>query len=165
VLTSRARATALVLWVVATGVLVGCDDSSPESREVSPSVTVVPLPPYEKAPVPEGFEKRSLVPGLWRLQAVEDDDRTIVVRVATGGCLKFDHMQIDASGPASLTLTAINEAWVPTGGASCTMELGVDAYRLVLPDKLAGRRIDGECESGDDTPQQRQCAAVEQVIG
>src|SRR5437899_12681524 len=49
---------------------------------------------YQRPAPPNGWTTMT-VSGLWRLERVGDDDRTLVVRVATSGCLKFDHMTVD----------------------------------------------------------------------
>lgn len=117
-----------------------------------------PLPPYERSqPVdPTGYDL-SLARGLWRLNDVEDDDQTLTVTVVTGGCLYFSHMTVDSIDDSSVTLTAWNQAWSPKDGYSCDDALHIGQYRVRLPEPLRGRRLDGQCEPGDDTVEARQC--------
>lgn len=123
-----------------------------------------PLSPYEKARVPDGYEARQ-VEGLWRLERVESDDRTLVLRAASGGCWKFDFMSMDATTGDAIRLTAWNEQWHPTRvNYACTAELTVASYRVRLSERVAGRRIDGQCVEGDSSPAERQCAAVIAVM-
>ena len=128
-------------------------------------VRLDPLPPYEKPPVPDGF-RAERVSGLWRLERIEADSRTLVIRAASGGCWKFDFMSLDGTSPGSIHLTAWNEAWRPTReNYGCTLELSIGSYRVRLPQPLAGRRIDGECLPGDSSPRERQCAILSTVAG
>ena len=140
--------------------LVPNDSPSDTRTVVDGTERLYALPPYMKPAVPDGYEARP-VKGLWRLEDVESDSRTLVIRAASGGCWKFDFLSVDSLTTESVRLTAWNEQWVPIReNYGCTLELGLATYRVRLPEPVDGRRIEGECRPGDESPAERQCAAL-----
>jgi hypothetical protein len=102
-----------------------------------------PVPPSAPVDVPPGYEART-VPAEWRLERVEEDDRTLVVRVATGSCLRFDHLTMESRDSERIVLEAWNEEWVPVAeGAGCDDDQRFDTHRVSLPERVDGRTIAG----------------------
>ena len=154
------RLALLPLVVAACGARRGSEAASSTGRERRAPL----IPPHVASPAPEGFQ-RTQEEGLWRLAAVEPDDRVLRVRIATGGCRAADHMEVRQSTPEAITLVAIVDELRPTGeGVACTMALGLNEHRVRLPDAVANRRIEGECHPGDVTPEQRQCASLAAAV-
>ena len=125
------------------------------------SVRLDPLPPYAKPAVPPDAYAATIEEGLWRLERVEADDRTLLVRVVEGGCSNFAFMTIDRLAAGTIELSAWNEELRPIReDYGCTLELGLATYRVRLPERLLGRRVQGECRVGDRSPSERQCTAL-----
>lgn len=154
----------LVLALVACAPARGVGSGAGSEATSSPTsdATLQPLPPYAKPPVPAGYTP-SIGPGLWRLQSIAKDDRTLTIRVATSGCLNFDHATVEYATD-SIKLTAWNEVWTPGEGYGCTLPLYLHEYRVRLAEDVRGRTVLGECKAGDATPAERQCASLRSAV-
>lgn len=72
------------------------------------------MPPMAPSGVRAGYEART-VPAEWRLERVEDEDRTLVVRVATGSCPRFDHLTMESADGDRIVLEALERGVGPRG--------------------------------------------------
>lgn len=160
---------AKLVFLVAV-MLAGCSSSPSSDATRAPASPppseheqrLDPLPPFQQLPPSDLKATPSTSPGLWLLYDVESDDETIEVTVATGGCDTFSHMTVEEINKSSLVLRSWNNTWVPTTAdgqsGGCTANLIWGRYRVRLPEPLRGRRLDGQCKSGDDSPEARVCA-------
>jgi hypothetical protein len=79
-----------------------------------------------------------LISTPWRL--VRKDSRTLFVLVASGGCIRFDHVAADER-EEEVTLTALSERITRKGASSCTGELQLEVVAACLDDPLGDRKL------------------------
>lgn len=89
--------------------------------------------------------------------------RTLVLRVAGGGCPgRFDHATVTETTTA-VALVAWDVAIRASGQNACTLDLSTHAYTIVLRHRLGGRSLAGACSPTDGSSDGRVCMALEQA--
>jgi hypothetical protein len=92
-------------------------------------------------------ERELVVP--WRLAAVRERGRVLVLRYAAGGCLRGDGRAVVAATARSIEIEVREHAIVPARAApgriatACTGERRIETLRVRLSEPVAGREIVG----------------------
>jgi hypothetical protein len=121
-----------------------------------------PLPPYEQAPVPNGFSPGEVGRDIWYLVDVDGDDQTIHAGVPSVPCSRFSEFTVEVA-PEVVTVTAWRET-LTSDVFACPQPLGVESVSLRLPEPLAGRDIVGMCRPGESTTDERMCRGLADLL-
>lgn len=101
------------------------------------------------------------VSAIWALESVSADRTVVVIKVAGGGCLTYDHSNVTDDG--RLRLDAINR--VPTGpDVACTADLTGSQQHVRLPRPLrADERPLGECTASGEDAESNICRILQRM--
>lgn len=109
-------------------------------------------------PEPEGYDAMTRL-GAMHVQDSGPDASQLRVAVAESGCLALDYIEVLETS-SSVELAAIVRELDPHEGYGCELPLLVKVADVALSEPLGTRRVVGGCTPGDNSPDQRICAAL-----
>jgi hypothetical protein len=149
---------------------MGCGDETNSSAQLSGTGSLPvaetqhldPLPPYEQAPIPEGFESDGVERDIWYLDSIGQDDQTIRIAVQAGCTRRLVEFTVETSADV-VSVTAWQEM-LDSDVYACPDVLEYESLSLRLPEPLAGRVLAGACIPGDATDDERLCQGLLDVM-
>lgn len=112
---------------------------------------------------PRGY-RAVLAPATWALERVSRDGTAIWIRSAASDCYEFRHAEV-SEVIGGLRIKVLDRVLIPEPGYGCLLPLYLEAgrHRIDLPRRLENDKIFGECVPGQETAEQRICAAMHEA--
>lgn len=141
--------------VIALVVVTACsDDNNNAPSSSSPSINT-----------------ESAVQPAWRLAATPvATSKTLDIAFLTGGCVKFDRMEVDETSEVVTITVYVNNHKAPDAptATGCTSEGRVEVKQVSLKEPLGDRKIAGMCDAeaaaaklpSDQSTADRECLSV-----